>query len=85
MKIKLACGITKQLEKEFLVSNFDYFKDYFQSSISKNEDEANLGIAHGNLTFDWTKSGVLGPLSRPPCFERIKILFLIKHSMQFAI
>ena len=45
MKIKLACGITKQLEKEFLVSNFQYFKDYFQSSIYKNEDEANLGVA----------------------------------------
>jgi len=42
MKIKLACGITKQLEKEFLISNFEYFKDYFQSSIYKNEDEANL-------------------------------------------
>ena len=45
MKIKLACGITKQLEKEFLVSNFEYFKDYFQSSIYKNEEEANLGVA----------------------------------------
>ena len=45
MKIKLACGITKQLEKEFLISNFLYFKDYFQSSIYKNEDEANLGLA----------------------------------------
>ena len=61
MKIKLAFGITKQLEKEFLISNFEYFKDYFQSSIYKNEDEANLGIAHGNLAFDWTMSGVRKP------------------------
>ena len=65
MKIKLACGITKQLEKEFLISNFEYFKDYFQSSIYKNEDEANLGIAQNKF---WT---VRDPQTsdRPNVFE----------------
>ena len=46
MKIKLSSGIVKQLDKDYLIQHFQYFEDYFQSSIYKNEEQANLGQAY---------------------------------------